>query len=116
MNAARTRAMLRAATVAGALLLGACSSMPRADANGLLQFEGTVQSVVNDCFFDGVCTVTVDGIVVTTMSGERLGNPVWGQSDGQPQPGQRVGVRCRATGARSCTLRGDTGYFLRHLH
>lgn len=100
-----------------ALLLSACASTepaPVVPADGTVrEFTGTVRAVDNGCFVDGVCTATVDGTVVTTMSGERLGNPVWGQPNSLPQVGQQVEVRCRSTGPDSCTLKGDTGYYLR---
>ena len=100
------------------LSLTACASTassPSAAAteSGVREFTGTVRAVDNGCFVDGVCTATVDGTVVTTMSGERLGNPVWGQPNSLPQVGQQVEVRCRSTGPDSCTLKGDTGYYLR---
>ena len=55
-------------------------------ASGVRQFRGTVQAVDTGCYVDGVCTATVDGILVTTMSGERLNNPVWGQPNADPIP------------------------------
>lgn len=108
---------------AALLLLAGCTrsgaAAPAATApeaaSGVRQFHGTVQAVGTGCYVDGVCTATVDGIVVTTMSGERLNNPVWGQPNALPAVGQQVEVRCRSTGPSSCTLKGDTGYFLRAL-
>lgn len=108
---------------AALLLLAGCRSSGAAapaatapeTASGVRQFRGTVQAVDTGCYVDGVCTATVDGIVVTTMSGERLNNPVWGQPNALPQVGQQVEVRCRSTGASRCTLKGDTGYYLRPL-
>lgn len=94
--------------------LAACAaSSPQTDAGGVLTFSGTVAAIENSCHFDAVCTATVDGIVVTTMSGERLNNPVWGQPNSQPAVGDRVEVRCLKTGTQTCTLKGDTGYYLR---
>ena len=55
----------------------------------------------------------VDGIVVTTMSGERLNNPVWGEPNTLPEVGQRVDVHCLSTGATTCTLKGSRDYYLR---
>ena len=95
------------------LLLAACATAAGTD--GAMWFSGTVSAVQKDCFFDGVCTATVNGIVVTTMSGERLGNPVWGQPNNLPEAGSKVEVHCFRTGASSCTLKGDAGYFIRPL-
>ena len=97
------------------LALAACAAAPTADANGSLRFTGTVQAADNSCFVDAVCTATVDGIVVTTMSGERLGNPVWGEPNSLPEVGQRVEVHCLKTGPKSCTLKGSRDYHLRPL-
>ncbi|MDT9702656.1 hypothetical protein, partial [Streptomyces sp. P17] len=56
---------------------------------------------------------TVNGIVVTTMSGERLNQPVWGQPNTLPKVGQRVDVHCAKTGEKACTLKGSIDYFIR---
>lgn len=98
------------------LLLAACASTaPKPDANGVLGFSGQVRATDTGCYVDGVCTATVDGVVVTTMTGERLNNPVWGEPNNLPEVGQRVAVRCLSTGPRTCTLKGDRGYYLRVL-
>lgn len=94
------------------LALAACAT-PRAATGEAMRFSGTVGATDTSCYFDAVCTATVDGIVVTTMSGERLTNPVWGQPNALPQVGQRVDVHCLATGPASCTLKGSTDYFIR---
>lgn len=102
--------------VAAAAMLGlaACASTAQPQADGSLQLRGPASAVVNDCYFDGICTVTVQGVVVTTMAGFRSHPaPVWGQSSGQPAPGQVVEVLCKATGPRSCTLLGSEHYYLR---
>lgn len=104
--------MLSAA--AACLALAACASTsPTPDAGGVLQFSGQVQAINTGCHVDGVCTATVGDIVVTTMSGERLNNPVWGEPNSLPAIGQRVEVRCLSTGPATCTLRGDRAYYLR---
>jgi hypothetical protein len=36
-------------------------------------FTGKIESVRTDCFFDGVCSVTIDGKEVVILTGERLG-------------------------------------------
>ena len=102
--------------IALALAASACTtSRPKPDMDGILQFSGTVAAIDESCHFDGVCTATVNGIVVTTMSGERLGAPVWGEPNSLPAIGQRVEVRCLSTGPRSCTLKGDRRHYLRVL-
>lgn len=99
-----------------ALFLAACATpSPKPDANGVLQFSGSVTAINPGCHVDGVCTATVAGVVVTTMTGERLGLPIWGQPNSLPAVGERVEVRCLSTGAATCTLKGDVGYFLRVL-
>ena len=113
---ARAPRILRrvAAAIAVVLLAGACASAPKPDADGVLLLRGPATAVVNDCWFDGICTVTVQGVVVTTMAGFRSQPaPVWGASSGQPEVGSEVEVRCRSTGARSCTLLGSTAHYLR---
>ena len=97
--------------------LSACTSAPdtASDPAGTLRFSGTVLATDTGCYVDGVCTVTVDGTVVTTMSGERLNNPVWGQPNSLPAVGQKVEVFCARTGAKTCTLKGSADYFLRVL-
>ena len=98
------------------MLLAACASTsPQPDANGVLTFSGQVQATDTGCYVDGVCTATVDGIVVTTMTGERLGQPIWGEPNSLPAVGQRVEIRCLSTGQNVCTLKGDRGYYLRVL-
>lgn len=94
----------------------ACTSAPpHADDPPSMRLSGTVRAVNNDCYVDGVCTVTVGTVMITTMSGRRLGPaPIWGQSDGQPALGQKVDAYCRRVQAHSCTLEGDPHYFLRH--
>lgn len=114
----RTHPFLVAAAL---LLLAGCRSSGAAapaatapeTASGVRQFRGTVQAVDTGCYVDGVCTATVDGIVVTTMSGERLNNPVWGEPNALPEVGQRVDVHCLRTGATTCTLKGSRDYYLR---
>ncbi len=96
------------------LFLVACvASTPKPDASGIMQFSGTVTAIDTGCHVDGVCTATVAGIVVTTMTGERLGPPIWGQPNSLPAVGERVAVRCLSTSANTCTLKGDHGYYLR---
>lgn len=110
---------MRTATVpmlAAAFFLGACAtSAPRPDAEGVMRFSGRVQAIDTGCHVDGVCTATVDGVVVTTMTGERLGHPVWGDPNSLPAIGQRVEVHCLSTGPAACTLKGDRGFYLRVL-
>ena len=97
-----------AALVAATVLLTACASTsPRPDANGVLTFSGKVSAIYTGCY--------VDGVVVTTMTGERLNNPVWGESNSLPAVGQRAEVRCLSTGPSSCTLKGSRDYHLRVL-
>lgn len=103
------------------VLLAACTSggspAPEHDPGepGVREFRGTVQAVDTGCHVDGVCTATVQGTVVTTMSGERLNTPVWGQPNALPAVGQQVEVRCLSTGPTTCTLKGSTAYYLRPL-
>ena len=105
-----------AALVAATVMLTACASTsPRPDANGVLTFSGKVSAIDTGCYVDGVCTATVDGVVVTTMTGERLNNPVWGEPNSLPAVGQRAEVRCLSTGPSSCTLKGSRDYHLRVL-
>ncbi len=102
--------------LAAAVFLGACAtSTPRPDADGVMRFSGRVQAIDTGCHVDGVCSATVDGVMVVTMTGERLGPPVWGSPNSLPPVGQRVAVRCRSTGPAACTLKGDRGYYLRVL-
>lgn len=103
--------------VSAAAALSACAVTPAspADPAGTLRFSGTVQTTDTGCYVDGVCTATVDGTVVTTMSGERLNNPVWGQPNSLPAVGQKVAVFCAHTGPKACTLKGSTSYYLRVL-
>ena len=96
------------------ILLAACASTsPSPDANGVMTFSGQVQATNTGCYVDGMCTATVDGVMVTTMAGERLNIPVWGEPNSLPPVGQRVEVRCLTTGPSACTLKGDRGYYLR---
>ena len=96
------------------ILLAACASTsPAPDANGVLTLSGQVQATNTGCYVDGMCTATVDGVVVTTMTGERLNNPVWGEPNALPEVGQRVDVHCLRTGATTCTLKGSRDYYLR---
>ena len=107
------RPLLHASVLTATLALAACAATPSTSSDGSRRFSGTVQAVDNGCFVDGVCTATVDGIVVTTMSGERLNNPVWGEPNALPEVGQRVDVHCLSTGATTCTLKGSRDYYLR---
>ena len=109
------RPLLHASVLTASLALAACAATPSTSSDGSRRFSGTVQAVDNGCFVDGVCTATVDGIVVTTMSGERLNNPVWGQPNSLPAVGQKVAVFCARTGPKACTLKGSTSYYLRVL-
>lgn len=97
--------------------LSACAAAPGTanDPAGTLRFSGTVLATDTGCYVDGVCTATVDGTVVTTMSGERLNNPVWGQPNSLPAVGQKVEVFCARTGPKACTLKGSASYYLRVL-
>ena len=104
----------RLAPLLATLWLIACASTsPAPDATGVLAFSGVVTAIDSGCHVDGVCTATVAGIDVTTMTGERLNNPIWGEPNSLPTVGQRVEIRCLSTGPASCTLKGDRGYYLR---
>lgn len=99
-----------------AVMLAACASTsPVPDANGLLSFSGKASAIDTGCYVDGVCTATVNGVEITTMTGERLNNPVWGNPNSLPAVGDKVEVRCLSTGPNTCTLKGDRGYYLRIL-
>ena len=96
------------------LLFTACAApRPAPDADGVLVFGGQVTAIDTGCYVDGACTATVAGVVVTTMTGERLDNPIWGEQNTLPAVGQHVDVRCMATAPGACTLKGDRGYYLR---
>ena len=104
--------------ILASMWLAACASTSHApvpDANGVLVFSGTVTAIDTGCHVDGACSATVAGVEVTTMTGERLSNPVWGEPNSRPAVGQRVDIRCRSTGPAACTLKGDRGYYLRVL-
>ena len=92
---------------------GCATLAARPAADGVLTFGGVVTAIDTGCHVDGVCTATVAGIRVTTMTGERLNNPIWGEPNSLPAVGQRVEIRCLSTGPASCTLKGDRGYYLR---
>ena len=98
--------------------LGACASAPPAEdtatpaAGSDMRFEGSVQSINNGCFADGVCSVTVDGTVVVTLVG--WSRDIWGTRDPELKVGDAVQVFCKRT-AEGCTLNGDAGYFVRKL-
>ena len=105
----------------GAVLLG-CATVPPGDTPPIpandgseFSFNGVVTARDNACYYDGVCTLTVNGITVTTMSGRRLGPaPVWGRMEGDPQVGSKVAVYCKRIGD-ACTLEGSETYFVRVL-
>ena len=104
-----------------AVLLG-CTTLPRADTTPApandgteFSFNGVVTARDNACYYDGVCTLTVNGTLVTTMSGRRIGPaPVWGRVEGDPQVGSKVAVYCKRIGD-ACTLDGSETYFVRVL-
>lgn len=80
-----------------------------------LSFNGVVRARDNACYYDGVCTLDVNGTRVTTMSGRRMGPaPVWGRVEGDPQVGSKVAVYCKRVGD-GCTLDGSETYFVRVL-
>lgn len=109
---ALTKLDLRKAAAVGLLLgpLGACATADGGKPNGLLAFQGTVQSIDNGCFADGVCSVVVDGRTVVTMRG--WSRSTWGNRDPEIEVGDAVDVRC-ASEAGGCTLEGSADYFLR---
>lgn len=107
--------MIRTSTLAvlGTLALVGCTTVPSADADlpqGTKRFSGAVQAVDDGCFADGTCSVTVDGIVVVTLTG--WSRDTWGQRDTELQVGERVDVACRPT-HEGCTLNGNAGYYVR---
>ena len=97
--------------LAGALALASCATTP-ADGlpNDTRRFSGTVQSIDNGCFADATCSVTVDGVLVVTLTG--WSRDTWGQRDTELQVGERVDVACRPT-LEGCTLNGNAGYYVR---
>lgn len=101
-----------AAALGATLLLAGCATAPdgpRLPA-GSKRFTGTVQAVDDGCFADGTCSVTVDGILVVTLTG--WSRDTWGTRDQDLRPGERVQVACRPT-LEGCTLNGDAGYYVR---
>lgn len=111
------------AMVLTALLSGCAATPPAATTpvptpsndGGSFSFNGVVTARDNGCHVDGVCTLTVNDTIVTTMSGRRMGaGPVWGRVEGDPQIGARVAVYCKRVGDH-CTLDGSERYFVRVL-
>ncbi len=99
--------------LACALLTTACATTPAID-DGLpdatKRFSGAVQAIDNGCFADATCSVTVDGILVVTLTG--WSRDTWGKRDQELKVGERVDVACRPT-LEGCTLNGDAGYYVR---
>lgn len=110
-----TRFTARNATLAllCATALAACATLPAADAGlpeGTKRFSGKVDAVDDGCFADGTCSVTVDGVLVVTLTG--WSRDTWGQRDTELQVGERVDVACRPT-LEGCTLNGNAAYYVR---
>jgi hypothetical protein len=96
-----------------AAALSACTTLPAADAglpDGTKRFSGAVQAVDDGCFADGTCSVTVNDVLVVTLTG--WSRDTWGQRDTELQVGERVDVACRPT-LEGCTLNGNAGYYVR---
>lgn len=106
-----SRSFAAAFALAAALALSACATTP---SDGLpadtQRFSGTVQAVDDGCFADATCSVTVDGILVVTLTG--WSRDTWGKRDDNLQVGERVQVACHKT-LEGCTLNGDAGYYVR---
>ncbi len=102
----------RGLACAGALALSACATTGPSDGlpDGTQRFSGVVEAVDDGCFADGTCSVTVDGILVVTLTG--WSRDTWGKRDTDLTPGERVQVACRKT-LEGCTLNGDAGYYVR---
>lgn len=103
--------------LAPTLVLAAACNTPatKVSNDGTITFQGVVDARDNGCYVDGVCTLSIDDKVVTTMSGRRMGPaPIWGKVEGDPQVGSRVEVYCKRD-AKGCTLDGSESYFVRVL-
>lgn len=106
--------MIRISSLAlsGALAVTGCTTLPPADGlpDGTRRFSGAVQAVDDGCFADGTCSVTVNNVLVVTLTG--WSRDTWGQRDIELQVGERVDVACRPT-LEGCTLNGNAGYYVR---
>lgn len=109
-----TRSFARTAALAllCAAALPACTTMAASDGlpDDTRRFSGKVEAVDDGCFADGTCSVTVDGVLVVTLTG--WSRDTWGQRDTDLQVGERVDVACRPT-LEGCTLNGNAGYYVR---
>ena len=107
----RSHARTRLLAVLFAAALPGCTTLP---SDGLppdtRRFSGKVEAVDDGCFADGTCSVTVDGVLVVTLTG--WSRDTWGQRDTELQVGERVDVACRPT-LEGCTLNGNAGYYVR---
>lgn len=112
------RATISTFVLATAMAVMGCTTTPPAtpaNDGGTFSFSGVVKARDNGCFVDGVCTITVNDTVVTTMSGRRMGPaPIWGRVEGDPQVGTRVAVYCKRVND-DCTLEGSESFFIRVL-
>ena len=102
----------RGLAFAGALALTACATTGPSDGlpSDTWRFAGAVEAVDDGCFADGTCSVTVDGVLVVTLTG--WSRDTWGQRDTNLKPGERVQVACRKT-LEGCTLNGNADYYVR---
>lgn len=91
----------------------ACTTLSAVDdglPEGTRRFSGQVDAVDDGCFSDATCSVTVDGVLVVTLTG--WSRDTWGQRDTELQKGERVEVACKPT-LEGCTLNGNAGYYVR---
>ncbi|MES2668590.1 MAG: peptidoglycan-binding protein [Patescibacteria group bacterium] len=87
-------------------------------------FTGTISAVKTDCFFDGVCSVTIDDKEVIILTGMRIDVPPVGTLKGVESIGDlegRIGDRAEVYAAKTdggdedFTLYGDASYYVNVL-
>lgn len=86
------------------------------------RFTGKIEAVDTSCFFDGVCSVTIDGKKVILISGIRINIPPVGTLEGVDSVGDleneigteaEVFAAVNTTGVEEYTLYGSTSYYVR---
>ena len=88
------------------------------------RFEGTVSAVDTSCFFDGICSVTVDGKRVIVVMGGRRIDPlpevgmlkgVESIGDVEAHIGERAAVYAEKTAEGDYTIYGSAEYYVEIL-
>jgi hypothetical protein len=82
-----------------------------------ITFKGHIESRRNDCFVDGICSFTVNGLEIITSEGDQ-GGPgpyIFGTIDQKVEVGSSVEVYAKKRDGNKVTIIGSRDYYIKKL-